>query len=261
MIGWVRIAFGLGVAAIATPVLLLWQMLAMRFGWSEKPAPRLWHRLVLRLLGIRVTAHGRPATDRPLLIVSNHVSWTDILVLGSVADVHFIAKSEMAGWPLIGVLAKYQRTIFVEREHKRKSGHQAAEIGTRIARGDPIVLFAEGTTGDGNILLPFKSTLFGAAKVAIANGSNRVHIQPVAIAYTRLHGLPMGRQHRTHAAWIGDAELVPHIKALLAEGAMDVEVHFGEAVEFTAQTHRKEVAAAAEREVRRMLARALYATG
>lgn len=262
MIGWLRLAFGLAVAAVVTPALLLWQMLAMRFGWNEKPAPRLWHGFVLKLLGIRVHVHGDLARERPLLIAANHISWTDIMVLGSIADVHFIAKSEMAGWPLLGLLAKYQRTVFVDRERRRKSGEQANEIGARIARGDPMVLFAEGTTGDGNQILPFKSTLFGAAKVALSNGvGERVFIQPVAIAYTRLHGMPMGRQHRVHAAWIGDSVLAPHIGALLREGAMDVEVHFGTPVEFTSDSRRKAVAAAAESEVRRMLSAALSDPG
>lgn len=262
MIGCIRIAFALALAALVTPALLLWQMYAMRCGWNEKPAPRLWHRFVLWLLGIRVNVHGSLARDRPLLIAANHVSWTDIMVLGSIADVHFIAKSEMAGWPLIGLLAKYQRTVFVDRERRRKSGEQANEIGTRIARGDPMVLFAEGTTGDGNRILPFKSTLFGAAKMALSNGAaERVVIQPVAIAYTRLHGLPMGRQHRVHAAWIGDSDLVPHIAALLREGAMDVEVHFGAPIEFTSDSRRKAVAGAAENAVRRMMSAALSDPG
>jgi 1-acyl-sn-glycerol-3-phosphate acyltransferase len=258
MVGWLRLAFALALAALVTPALLLWQMFAMRCGWNEKPAPRFWHGFVLKLLGIRVHVHGDLARERPLLIAANHISWTDIMVLGSIADVHFIAKAEMAGWPLIGLLAKYQRTVFVDRERRRKSGEQASEIGTRIARGDPMVLFAEGTTGDGNRVMPFKSTLFGAAKMALSNGGGeRVVIQPVAIAYTRLHGLPMGRQHRVHAAWIGDSDLVPHIGALLKEGAMDVEVHFGAPIEFTSDSRRKVVAAAAENEVRRMLSAAL----
>jgi 1-acyl-sn-glycerol-3-phosphate acyltransferase len=260
MIGWIRIVLGLSVAAITTPVLLLWQMLAMAIGMNEDHAPRLWHRMVTRVLGFRVTVHGRLSDKRPLLVAANHVSWTDIMVLGSVADVYFIAKSEMAGWPVIGFLARYRRTVFVERDRKRKSGEQADEIATRLTQGHPMVLFAEGTTSDGNVVAPFKSTLFGAASLAISQGvADRVFIQPVAIAYTRLQGMPMGRQHRVHAAWIGDSDLVPHILQLLREGAVDVEVHFGEPVAFTAQSRRKDVAAVVEAEVRTMMRAALSA--
>src|SRR5690606_36985320 len=178
---------------------------------------------------MRVRIHGTMSGARPLLLAANHVSWTDIMVLGAFNNLAFIAKSEMAGWPVLGSLARLQRTVFIERERRRKSGEQASEIAARLAAGDAMVLFAEGTTGDGNLLLPFKSTLFGAANIAIAEGgTDKVFIQPVAIAYTRLHGLPMGRQHRVVAAWIGDMDLVPHIGRLLAEGAVDVEVHFGE---------------------------------
>ena len=152
-------------------------------------------------------------------------------------DVSFIAKSEIAGWPVIGWLSSLQRSVYVERERKRKSGEQASEIAGRLAAGQPIVLFAEGSTGDGNMLLPFKSTLFGAAAKAIAEGAaDKVYIQPVAIVYTRLHGMPMGRQHRPLAAWIGDQDLVPHLRRCSREGAIDVEVHFGEPIEFSAGT-------------------------
>ncbi len=259
MIGTIRLVLALLAAAIATPCLALWQFVALRTGWlDERPAPRIWHRLVTKLLGMRIRVYGEIAAGRPLLIASNHVSWTDIMVLGSLADVHFIAKSELAGWPIIGTLARLQRTVFVEREKRRRSGEQAGEIGARLSNGDPIVLFAEGSTSDGNLMLPFKSTLFGAARKALeANGGRTVTIQPVAIAYTRLQGMPMGRLHRAHAAWIGERALVPHLRELLSEGAIDLEVHFGEPVVATPDADRKQIAREVERQVRTMLSAAL----
>ena len=259
MIGTMRLVLALLIAATCTPVLAAWQVVAMRTGLlDERPAPRRWHWLVTKLLGFRIRVFGEVATQRPLLIAANHISWTDTMVLGSLADVHFISKSELGGWPIIGRLSKLQRTVFVERERRRKSGEQANEIAGRLAKGDPMVLFAEGSTSDGNLLLPFKSTLFAAAQMALAeNGGEAISIQPVAIAYTRLHGMPMGRQHRPHAAWIGDRVLVPHIRELLAEGAVDLEVHFGEPVEFRAGSDRKAVAREVERRVRAMMAAAL----
>jgi 1-acyl-sn-glycerol-3-phosphate acyltransferase len=164
----------------------------------------------------------------------------------------------MAAWPVMGWLARLQRTIFIERERRRTSGRQASEIARRLATGEAVVLFAEGTTGDGNEILPFKSTLFGAATMAISEGTaDKVYIQPLTIAYTRLQGMPMGRRHRPLAAWIGDAALAPHAAALLSEGAMDVELHFGEAIEFSAGDNRKEATRRAEAEVRAMLQAAL----
>ena len=143
-------------------------------------------------------------------------------------------------------------------DRPRRSGDQAGEIAGRLSARNAIVLFAEGTTGDGNRILPFKSTLFGAAAKAVAEGSTEtVYIQPVAIAYTRLHGMPMGRLQRRLAAWIGDQDLLPHAKALLLEGGIDVEVHFGEPVSFASGASRKEIAAQVEARVAAMFTKAI----
>ncbi|AZO09910.1 MULTISPECIES: lysophospholipid acyltransferase family protein [unclassified Mesorhizobium] len=254
-----RIFLALGYVALGSLVLVPLQILSMKTGlWPETVILKIWHRMILRALGIRVHVKGALAAQRPLLIVANHVSWTDIMVLGSFVDVKFIARADMEGWPLIGMLSKLQRTVFIERERKRTSGDQASEIASRMAKGDAMVLFAEGSTGDGNLVLPFKSTLFGAASMAISEGAaEQVFIQPVAIAYTRLHGVPMGRRHRPIAAWIGDQDLMPHLKVLLAEGALDAEVHFGEPVPFSKGSNRKETARRMEGRVREMVQGAL----
>lgn len=259
MIGTIRLVLALLIAAVCTPLLAAYQVVALRTGLlDERFAPRTWHRLVTRLLGFRIHVVGEIATQRPLLIAANHVSWTDIMVIGSLADVHFISKSELGGWPIIGKLSKLQRTVFVEREARRKSGQQASEIAGRLSDGDPMVLFAEGSTSDGNLLQPFKTSLFAAAQMALAtSGEEAIAIQPVAIAYTRLQGMPMGRFHRQHAAWIGDRILLPHIRELLSEGAVDLEVHFGAPIEFRAGANRKTVAREVERRVRTMMAEAL----
>lgn len=259
MVSRIRIGLGLLWVVVGLSLLVPWLYLGMRTGLYEPWRIRRWcHSLILRALGFRVHVHGALVAQRPLLVASNHISWTDVMVLASFNNVSFIAKSEMAGWPLIGWLTRLQRCVFVERDRRRKSGAQAGEIASRLAAGDAMVLFAEGTTGDGNLILPFKSTLFGAAELAIGEGDvDRVFIQPVAIGYTRLQGLPMGRQHRAVAAWIGDQDLVPHLKDLLAEGAIDVEVHFGEPIEFSAGSSRKETARRVEERVRTMMNKAL----
>ena len=245
--------------AVSTVVLVPLQLIAMKTKlWGEWRMLRLWHQVNCRALGFRIHQKGELTTKRPLVIASNHVSWTDISVIGSRCDVSFIAKADMAAWPIMGWLARLQRTVFIERERRRTSGAQASEIAQRLAGGEAVVLFAEGTTGDGNAVLPFKSTLFGAATMAISEGAvERVYIQPLTIAYTRVQGMPMGRRDRPLAAWIGDSELAPHAAALLSEGAVDVELHFGEAIEFSAGDSRKEATRRAESEVRSMLLAAL----
>lgn len=261
MVGRIRTLVALLMVALATLVLAPLVWLGVRTGLFEgRGILRLWHRVIAAALGIRVHVSGTMTRQRPLLIASNHISWTDITALGSVADVSFIARHDLAGWPLVGWLSRLQRTVFIEREERRKSGQQAGEIAERLAKGDAMVLFAEGTTGDGNVPMPFKSALFGAASMILAAGDRQtVWIQPVAIAYTRLHGVPMGRQQRPTAAWIGDQDLVPHLRGLFARPAVDVELHFGEPIAYEKGTSRKQTAQIMETEVRRMMLAALAA--
>lgn len=248
---------------LLTLVLIPVQMLAVRFNWTlAHRLPMAFHRAAGRALGVRVTVRGKPETARPLLFASNHVSWLDIVVLGSLQPLSFIAKSEVATWPLFGTLARLQRTVFVERERRARTGDQAAAIAERLSNGDAMVLFAEGTTGDGNQILPFRSALVGAARAALdAGGHSHVMVQPVAIAYTRLHGLPIGRLWRPHVAWIGDLELPPHLLAIAREGGLDVTVSFGEPIAFDRDGDRKRVTAGAEASVRTLLVDALRQGG
>ena len=243
-------------------VLIPVQMAVLRKGGALKRLlPRIWHRAAAGLMGMRVNVSGTPATGRPLLIVANHQSWADIVALGSAFELSFIAKSEVRGWPVFGWLARLQRTVFVERQARGQTARQTDAIAARLNAGDAMVLFAEGTTSDGNGILPFKTALFGAAQASL-RGSDRaeVLVQPVAIAYTRVHGMPLGRYFRPLAAWPGDVELVPHLMAFLREGAFDVEISFGEPLIFTAGSDRKAVAAACERQVARLLSRSLCDT-
>lgn len=255
MIARLRIAMALALVALVTPCVVLLQIIAMKTGWwSETVMPRLWHATVVKALGLRISVTGQMSDMRPLLIASNHVSWTDIMVIGSRFPVRFIAKSDLAGWPIMGYLSTLQRTVFVERERRRKSGEQASEIATLLAEGHAMILFPEGTTSDGNFIMPFKSSLFGAAQMAIDEaGVDRVFVQPLTIAYTRLHGVAMGRRHRTMSSWTGAQDLGPHLFRLLRDGAVDVELTFGEPVEFNARTKRKEIARDVEAVVRRAM--------
>ena len=259
MIGWIRLVFVLCCVTVATVVLVPFQLLAMKTGWySENRARSLWHRVNVWAMGFRVHTFGALSQQRPLLIASNHISWTDIEIMASRYDISFIAKSELSGWPVIGWLSRLQRPVYIERDRKRKSGEQASDVARRLAAREAIVLFPEGTTGDGNMILPFKSSLFGAAALAIAEGAvDRVYVQPVAVVYTRIHGIPLGRQHRPIVSWIGDAALAPSLKTLLLEGAFDVELHFGEPIEFTAKTGRKEASRLVQARVDAMMQAAL----
>ena len=238
-----------------------YQALAHWTGWLDKyAAPRLWYRLAARLLRFRIHEFGKHEAARPLLIASNHVSWTDVVILGSIFKGSFIAKGEVGAWPLIGALARLQGTILVDRQNKRGSVNQVNGLAKALGEGRALVLFAEGTTSDGTTILPFKSTLFGAAKAAVAESeSGRILIQPVAIAYTRVGGLPMGRRLRGLVAWTGDEALLPHLMTLLQLPPVDVEVHWGAPVVFEPSSDRKMICREAERQVRGMFDAALAA--
>ena len=186
MLGRFRFFGTITLAALALAVLLPFHLAAVaRGGRSTMAVARLWHRFVCLLMGVRVTVTGAPTSERPLLLLANHASWLDIPILAAVAPVSFIAKSEVAAWPVVGFLARAQRSVFVERSRRHATGTQADEVAGRLSKGDIMVLFAEGTSGDGNQVLPFRSALVGAAQKAV--GSNGVAtVQPVAIAYHRM---------------------------------------------------------------------------
>jgi 1-acyl-sn-glycerol-3-phosphate acyltransferase len=245
------------VVAVFTIVGIPIQWLALRLRLPlRRWVPWLFHRTCLALLSVRVTVHGAPATERPLLFVSNHVSWLDIPVLSSITPLAFIAKSEIARWPLFGLFAKLQRSVFVDRSKRHATGHVNRRIAARLAEGDPVVLFGEGTSSDGNRVMPFRSALLGALREALGE-HGRGYVQPVSIAYTRLHGLPMGRQHRSFVAYYGDIDLVPHLARVLREGAIDVTVSFGLPLKVEPDMDRKALARSTEAAVRRMTSAAL----
>ena len=256
MVTWLRIGCAAIVICVVSLVLVPLQILCLRFDWKlRRYLPRYWHRIVCYWLGVRIHVIGKLEADRPLMLASNHSSWLDILVLSAVADVAFIAKSEVRDWPVFGLFAQWQKSVFIEREQKRKTGDQVNEIAERMAAGEVMVLFPEGTTSDGNRLLEVKSSLFGAAAAALPKTPDAVvHVQPVAVAYTRIHGIAMGRYYRPIAAWPGDIALVPHLKDIVACGAIDVDVCFGEAMDYRAGSNRKEVSATIARRIRTMLA-------
>jgi 1-acyl-sn-glycerol-3-phosphate acyltransferase len=237
-----------------TLALLPFQAIALWLGLPlRRRIPLRVHRMVCALLGIRVREIGRRMHEHPLLIVANHCSWVDIPVIASVAPVVFVAKQEVAGWPVLGVLAKLQRTVFVDRTRRNSTRDVNAEIARRLAAGDPVVLFGEGTSSDGNRVLPFRSALIGAARDALAEAEHtgRVWIQPLSIAYTHMRGLPLARRDRPRIAWYGHMSLAPHLVRLVSRGGIEVTLIWGEPLAFDEQSDRKTITRLLETEVRR----------
>lgn len=208
--------------------------------------PRAWLKWCRNVIGMEVSVTGRPLVTGPALFVSNHISYLDVIALGSVVDGSFVSRADIRGWPIFGFLATLQRTIFIER-NPRYARQQMDELMARLASGDRLMLFPEGTSSDGNTILPFKSSLFGAAELK-AHGQP-IPVQPISIAYTRLDGLPLGRLMRPTYAWYGDMDFAPHFWRLLGLGRFKVEVTLHEPVTIDAFGSRKALARHCETKV------------
>ncbi|MGO4524454.1 lysophospholipid acyltransferase family protein [Microvirga sp. 2MCAF35] len=248
------VALRLLLLGLCSLVLVPLQMLALRFGWSSMlhGLPVRFHGILMRLFNVRVVERGTPPGNAPTLVLANHVSWLDIPVIGSLHPVSFIAKSEIEAWPVVGLFARLQRSVFIDRQRRKATAEVNDALAHRLVKGEAIVLFAEGTTGDGNRLLPFRSSLVGAAQTALMHDSvEHVYLQPLAISYTHRNGLPVTRRERPFIAWYGDMELGPHLRMFVQGIPLDVVVTWGEPIPFNG--NRKQATIAAEAEIRRAL--------
>jgi 1-acyl-sn-glycerol-3-phosphate acyltransferase len=212
-----------------TGILLLVYLPAMVLGKRAALAVRrLWCRATAWILGVRVTVTGRPFGACPTLFVANHVSYLDILVLGAVLDGTFIAKSEIASWPLFGLLGRLTRTLFVRR-HWRSALIQRNALAARMRLGESFILFGEGTSSNGLGILPIKTSLLSVAEPWVLDCP--VAVQPVTLAFTRLaDGTPIGCHNCDRYAWHSDAELLPHLWSALQLDGLEIRVALADPV-------------------------------
>jgi 1-acyl-sn-glycerol-3-phosphate acyltransferase len=222
-----RIVAILGTTAVLYPI---WFIRRSR----RKAIVRRWHASMARILGVRVTIDGQPPAD-PVFLVSNHLGYLDIFLLGGILEVLFIAKAEIRNWPGLGVLASTTGTIFIDRRSRRDTLRVSSIIESAIRDRHAVVLFPEGTTTSENVtLLPFKSSLLELA------AQNALPVHAAAIRYS----VP-------EAAWPGDDPFGPHFWRLLQVPRIDATLRFGGS---TVARDRKELANRLWEEVRRLLA-------
>jgi len=244
--------------AFTLPLMLVQALFIASGAPLRKYLPSWYHRQVCRLLGVRVHLSGEPPAKQAVLLVSNHISWLDIPVLSSITPLSFIAKQEVATWPFVSWLAKLQRSVFVDRNRRASVKETANTVIQRLDAGERVVLFAEGTSSDGNQVLPFKSSLFAAVEPNGADGNGHV-LQTVAIVYTHLYGLPLNRQQRPGIAWYGDMDMLSHAWGVLKGGPLDVHIRFGPPVSMAIVGDRKKLAEHAHQRVRSDFSRLITA--
>ena len=241
---------------LATLILIPLQAISVALGSRlAERIPVVYHRCVCWLFGLDVVLRGTPVKTRPTLFVANHSSYIDIEVFSSLIPVCFIAKAEVASWPFFGTLARLQRTVFVDRR-PGSTADQRDAIADRLAAGDNLMLFPEGTSDDGNRTLPFFSALFSVAERRLADG-RPLTVQPVSIAYAELNGFPLGRSLRPLLAWYGDMELAPHLWHFAGLGRVKVVVEFHPPVNIDQFGSRKALADHCRQAIARGMAEAI----
>ena len=215
------------------------------FGLHRPVTPYLTQgvcRIAFVILGMGYVTRGRRMEERGA-VVANHVSWLDIFALNARKRIYFVSKSEVAGWPGIGWLARATGTVFINRD-PRDARRQQELFEARLLAGHKLLFFPEGTSTDGTLVLPFKSTLFQA--FFSDELRHRTWIQPVTLIYRA----PEGEEARFYGWW-GDMGFGPHlVKVLSARRNGAVEVLYHAPVRVDAFPNRKSLAAHVETVVR-----------
>lgn len=180
---------------------------------------RDWSRHMLDILGVELRVAGTPPTSGPMLLVANHISWLDILVLNAVQPTRFVSKADVRHWPVLGTLITGAGTLYIERERRRDAMRVVHHMAEALRAGDLVSVFPEGTTGDGIELLPFHANLLQAAIVTQAP------VLPVALTFIdRDSGV------RSDApTYIGDTTLLASIWRTVSDGRVRAVVCYGEA--------------------------------
>lgn len=211
---WTAWRVWLHILAGVAQIMLLFPRLSKQ---ARDARVQAWARGMLERLGVELTLVGTPAQTGPMLIVSNHISWLDIVALHATCHCRFVSKADVKRWPLIGTLASGGGTLFVKRESRRDAMRVVHHMVEALNRKDILAVFPEGTTGDGRALLPFHANLLQAAISADAP------VQPVALQFLD------GRSGKPSAAvsYMGDESLVGSIWRTLRAKGLSARLAFG----------------------------------
>lgn len=246
MRGILRIIAAILATAIGFVLFMLGKGLHRLFGdWVtfHYGVARMWSRLMLAILGVAHSVKGTPIRSGGVL-AANHVSWSDILALRSVTRINFVSKAEVRHWPVIGAVAAVTDTVFIERR-RTETKRQQAELKHRIAAGELLCLFPEGTSTDGLRVLPLKSALMSA--VFVEGVRETAFVQPVTINYAPPPGQP-----EDFFGWWGSMSFEKHIwdvAARIGRGG-SVEVIFHDPIRVSEAPDRKTLTRTCEEAIR-----------
>lgn len=185
-------------------------------GWRTRIFHR-WSRMATRILGIRVTVEGRPPNP-PFILVSNHLGYIDVVVYGAQMECVFVSKAEVADWPIMGTLTRSADTLFIKRENKRDIPRVIREIETVLGTKRGIVMFPEGTSGKGDVVMTFRPSLLEPAAAA------GLPVSYAALSYRTPAGSPPAHEA---VCWWGGMPFVGHVIGLLGLPRIDATLRFG----------------------------------
>jgi len=220
-----RAALKFAVFILGTLALVPFQLVYMLVVWRprrQSPIVRAWFVFVRELLQIKVTLIDRKnLSRRQKIFLGNHISYLDIIVLGAAFDCFFVAKSDVASWPVFGFLSKIGGTIFISRQ-RTQIKNQIPLLKKHIERRKSLFLFPEGTTSNGRRVLPFKSSLLNVLPLL----HKKPVIQPISLAYTHINGRHMATQEDYDtAAWYGDMTLAPHLWNVFKQQSLHATIY------------------------------------
>ena len=201
--------------------------------------PHLWQKGVCAIFGLKVIVEGTPLRHRQTVFVCNHISYLDIPVLGSVLKASFIAKREVAGWPVFGFLSRLQQTAFISRSRGDAQREKNA-LSNMLDEGKSLILFPEGTSTDGSTAAPFKSSLFS---MTLEDNRHDLMVQPVTLRIEKVDGkAPDTQAVRDLYAWYGDMTMPPHLAAFTGCRGATIRVIFHAPVDPKSFSDRKALA-------------------
>lgn len=239
-------------SGMATTILILYPPLEasafLRFRAGQRLISMTFHRAMRAFFGLRISVQGVPASTRPLMVVANHTSWLDIIVITSVLPAIFVTQHEVASWPIFGRLAKLSPSIFVNRDRKLEVYKTINSMSDALRANEIVAFFPEGTSSDGAGVLPFRSALFGSVRETLRQAENlpAIIVQPVSVAY-------VGANRRT-AVWAREDEIpfVPHLFQVLGLRRIEVALTWGAPAPVDMSSDRKAIASRLEGIIRQL---------